>query len=53
VCSKHGKRKESIYWCSECEVGLCLDGCFRKTIQPTTSNSLASTAEIQDVHVIR
>jgi hypothetical protein len=34
VCSKHGKRKESIYWCSECEVGLCLDGCFKRTMQP-------------------
>jgi hypothetical protein len=30
VCSKHGKRKESIYWCSECEAWLCLDGCFKK-----------------------
>jgi hypothetical protein len=30
VCAKHGKRKESIYWCSECEAGLCLDGCFKK-----------------------
>jgi hypothetical protein len=28
VCEKHRKRKESIYWCSECEAGLCLDGCF-------------------------
>jgi hypothetical protein len=30
VCSKHGRRKESIYWCSECEAGLCLNGCFKK-----------------------
>ncbi|PNF13895.1 hypothetical protein B7P43_G10662 [Cryptotermes secundus] len=30
VCAKHGKRQESIYWCSECEAGLCLDGCFKK-----------------------
>jgi hypothetical protein len=52
VCPKPDKRKESIYWCSECEAGLCLDGCFKKTIQPSTSNSLASIAEIQDVHVI-
>jgi hypothetical protein len=29
VCMKHGERKESIYWCSECEAGLCLDGCFK------------------------
>jgi hypothetical protein len=53
VCSKHGKRKESIYWCSECEAGLCLDECFKRTIQPSTSTSLASIAEIHDVHVIR
>jgi hypothetical protein len=53
VCSKHGKRKESIYWCSEWEAGLCLDWCFKKIIQPSTSNSLASIAEIQNVHVIR
>jgi hypothetical protein len=25
VCSEDDKRKESIYWCSECEAGLCLD----------------------------
>jgi hypothetical protein len=30
LCSKDDKRKESIYWCSECEAGLCLDGCFKK-----------------------
>jgi hypothetical protein len=30
MCSKHGKRRESSYWCSECEAGLCLDGCFKK-----------------------
>jgi hypothetical protein len=30
VCTKHGRRKECIYWCSECEAGLCLDGCFKK-----------------------
>jgi hypothetical protein len=32
---------------------MCLNGCFKKIIQPKTSNSLASIAEIQDVHVIR
>jgi hypothetical protein len=53
VCSKHGKRKESIYWCSECEAGLCLDGWFKNSIQLSPSNSLASIAEIQNVHVIR
>ncbi|XP_046402046.1 piggyBac transposable element-derived protein 4-like [Ischnura elegans] len=29
VCTKHGKRKESIYWCSDCGVGLCFEGCFK------------------------
>jgi hypothetical protein len=28
VCAKHGRR-DSIYWCSGCEAGLCLEGCFR------------------------
>jgi hypothetical protein len=29
VCAKHGTRKESVYWCSECEAGLCFEGCFK------------------------
>jgi hypothetical protein len=29
VCTKHRERRESIYWCSECEAGLCLDECFK------------------------
>jgi hypothetical protein len=29
VCAKHGRRRDSIYWCSDCDAGLCLDGCFR------------------------
>jgi hypothetical protein len=29
VCTKHGKRSDSVYWCSECQAGLCLDGCFK------------------------
>ncbi|KAG8224460.1 hypothetical protein J437_LFUL003183 [Ladona fulva] len=28
VCSKHGKRKDTVYCCSECDVGLCLAECF-------------------------
>ncbi|XP_068085205.1 piggyBac transposable element-derived protein 4-like [Anabrus simplex] len=28
VCSKHGKKKTSVYCCQECDVGLCLEECF-------------------------
>ncbi|XP_069685025.1 piggyBac transposable element-derived protein 4-like [Periplaneta americana] len=28
VCSKRGKKKDTVYCCRECDVGLCLDGCF-------------------------
>jgi hypothetical protein len=28
VCTKHGKRKETVYYCRECDVGLCLEDCF-------------------------
>ena len=28
-CRKDGKRKESSYWCKDCEVGLCVVTCFR------------------------
>ncbi|XP_021941441.1 piggyBac transposable element-derived protein 4-like [Zootermopsis nevadensis] len=29
VCRKRGKRKDTVYWCGECEVGLCMVGCFK------------------------
>jgi hypothetical protein len=29
VCTKHGMRKDTVYWCSDCEAGLCLHGCFK------------------------
>jgi hypothetical protein len=29
VCKIYGKIRESIYWCSECKAGLCLDRCFK------------------------
>lgn len=29
VCSAKGVRKESRYCCQECDVGLCVDPCFR------------------------
>ena len=28
VCSKHGKKKTSVYYCQICDVGLCLEDCF-------------------------
>ena len=28
VCSKHGKKKTSVYCCQICHVGLCLEDCF-------------------------
>jgi hypothetical protein len=28
VCTKHGKKKLSVYCCEECNVGLCLENCF-------------------------
>jgi len=27
-CSKHGKKKTSVYCCQICDVGLCLEECF-------------------------
>ncbi|XP_071057565.1 piggyBac transposable element-derived protein 4-like [Onthophagus taurus] len=29
VCYKRGRRKETIYWCPDCEAGLCLESCFK------------------------
>ena len=29
VCSKNDKRSESRYACKDCNVGLCVDTCFR------------------------
>jgi hypothetical protein len=28
VCTKHGRKKETVYCCRECNVGLCLEDCF-------------------------
>jgi len=28
VCSKHRKKKTSVYCCQICDVGLCLEDCF-------------------------
>jgi hypothetical protein len=27
VCSKHGGRRDTVYWCENCDVGICFD-CF-------------------------
>ncbi|XP_068082602.1 piggyBac transposable element-derived protein 4-like [Anabrus simplex] len=29
VCYKQGKRKESVYWCPDCETFLCVEECFK------------------------
>ena len=29
VCKKKGKRKESCYWCPDCEAALCIVPCFK------------------------
>lgn len=28
VCSRKGKRRESVYWCELCGIGLCVTPCF-------------------------
>jgi hypothetical protein len=30
VCSKHNKRRETVYYCRGCDVALCIDGCFER-----------------------
>jgi hypothetical protein len=30
VYTRQGKRRLSVYWCSECEAGLCLGMCFKR-----------------------
>ena len=29
VCYKHNKKKETLFWCPECQAGLCVEGCFK------------------------
>ncbi|PSN52100.1 hypothetical protein C0J52_04339 [Blattella germanica] len=29
VCNKNNKRKETVYWCPDCESPLCMDNCFK------------------------
>jgi hypothetical protein len=28
VCSRHNKRRETAYYCQDCDVTLCVNGCF-------------------------
>ena len=28
VCCKHNKRKETVFWCPDCQAGPCVEGCF-------------------------
>ncbi|XP_037799840.1 piggyBac transposable element-derived protein 4-like [Penaeus monodon] len=30
VCSRHGRRKSTRSYCAECNVGLCIYGCFEE-----------------------
>jgi hypothetical protein len=29
VFYKQGTRKETVFWCPDCEDGLCVEGCFK------------------------
>lgn len=29
VCYKHNRRKETVFWCPECEAALCVEECFK------------------------
>ncbi|XP_071439171.1 uncharacterized protein [Hetaerina americana] len=29
VCSARGKRRDTVYWCPDCNTGLCLEDCFK------------------------
>src|SRR5215510_1156610 len=29
VCYKSNRRKETVFWCPECEVALCVEECFK------------------------
>jgi hypothetical protein len=41
------KERDCIYWCSECEAGLCLDGCFKTCHTNLKFNPVASIAHTQ------
>jgi len=29
VCYKNNRRRETVFWCPECEAALCVEGCFK------------------------
>ena len=29
VCYKNNRRKETVFWCTECEAALCVEECFK------------------------
>jgi len=29
VCYKNNRRKETVFWCLECEAALCVEECFK------------------------
>jgi hypothetical protein len=29
VCYKKKRRRETVFWCPDCVVGLCVEGCFK------------------------
>jgi hypothetical protein len=29
VCYKNNRRKETVFWCPECEAAVCVKGCFK------------------------
>jgi hypothetical protein len=43
-CKKTGGRKETSFWCKYCEVGLCLENCFR--VYHTEANFLRKQGRI-------
>jgi len=29
MCYKNNRRKETVFWCPECEAALCVEECFK------------------------
>jgi hypothetical protein len=48
VFTEHKKKRGSIYWCSECEAGLCL-----ATLEISAFNPVACITHKQRAYVIR
>ena len=50
VCNQRGKRRDTRYWCPDCQVGLCLEDCFKiyhtiRDYSQTTKSSSSSSEE--------